>query len=77
MFQKSSIIGGYDADERAFCFSYYDENKAEYWFQFELATAVRIANGLDVDIEVDQQNERLITNSSYGPLTRAAEPKLC
>lgn len=32
MFQEGAFTGGYDADEEAFCFSFY-EGKAEYWFQ--------------------------------------------
>jgi hypothetical protein len=36
MFQTENIVGGYDADENAFCFSYYDENRQEFWFQITL-----------------------------------------
>ena len=36
MFQTEKYEGGYDATEEAFCFSYYDENKKEYWFQLTL-----------------------------------------
>jgi hypothetical protein len=33
MFQTEKYNGGYDADEMAFCFSYYDESGKEFWFQ--------------------------------------------
>ena len=41
MFQEHPYIGGYDADERAFCFSLYS-GQEEYWFQVTLAE-VRLA----------------------------------
>ena len=37
MFQTQHYNGGYDADEEAFCFSYYDDLGKEYWFQFSLS----------------------------------------
>ena len=45
MFQQGNFIGGFDADEKAFCFSYFDQNKSEYWFQFGLETAKEISQG--------------------------------
>ena len=36
MFQKGSCVGGFDADEMEFCFSYYDKNHKEFWFQLNL-----------------------------------------
>lgn len=45
MFQTESFIGGYDATEQAFCFSYYDEKKNEYWFQLTLEEMRAVANG--------------------------------
>jgi hypothetical protein len=35
-FQTNHYCGGYDADEKSFCFSWYDSNHKEYWFQFSL-----------------------------------------
>jgi len=32
-FQTDNFCGGFDATEMEFCFSYYDKNKTEYWFQ--------------------------------------------
>lgn len=36
MFQTAHYCGGYDATEKAFCFSYYDDNGEEFWFQLTL-----------------------------------------
>lgn len=41
MFQEHPYIGGYDADECAFCFSFYSGGE-EHWFQVTLAE-VRLA----------------------------------
>ena len=35
MFQSENMGGGFDADEGAFCFSFY-EGGQEYWFQLTL-----------------------------------------
>ena len=43
MFQSLSFCGGYDADEEAFCFSYYDGNRKEYWFQLTLGEVEEIS----------------------------------
>jgi hypothetical protein len=45
MFQSSSFSGGFDAIEDAFCFSYFDENGKEYWFQIDLAEVEQIVDG--------------------------------
>ena len=44
-FQSDSYCGGYDADEAAFCFSYYHNDKVEYWFQFTLNDIEKIEAG--------------------------------
>ena len=36
MFQTKHYCGGYDATEGAFCFSYFDQNGDEFWFQLTL-----------------------------------------
>lgn len=36
MFQTKKYCGGFDALENEFCFSYYDYNKKEFWFQISL-----------------------------------------
>ena len=43
-FQYNEIVGGYDADERAFLFSYY-EPEGEWWFRFSLSDVPKILNG--------------------------------
>ena len=45
LFQLGDFIGGFDAEEKEFCFSYYAPNKNEYWFQFNHETAKEIALG--------------------------------
>ncbi|MCL6417874.1 hypothetical protein MIB92_19655 [Aestuariirhabdus sp. Z084] len=45
MFQVGCFVGGYDADEHEFCFSYFSPNKGEYWFQFSLEVAKHISQG--------------------------------
>ena len=45
MFQSSTFCGGFDADERAFVFSWYANDKDEYWFQLSIEEVERIAAG--------------------------------
>lgn len=45
MFQSPSFVGGYDADEEAFCFSYYGDAGVEYWFQLTLEEVRLVADG--------------------------------
>lgn len=45
MFQANGFVGGYDADEKEFCFSYIHASGIEYWFQFNLNLANEIASG--------------------------------
>ena len=45
MFQTEHFNGGFDADEQAFCFSYYDENESEFWFQMSLSEVADIISG--------------------------------
>ena len=45
MFQSEHFSGGYDADEIAFCFSYYNDTKKEYWFQLTLEEVKAICDG--------------------------------
>lgn len=44
-FQSEHFVGGFDAGEDAFCFSYYAPDGTELWFQFTLAEAEEIAAG--------------------------------
>ncbi|MCG8333086.1 MAG: hypothetical protein MJE63_01110 [Proteobacteria bacterium] len=45
MFQSASYCGGYDADEESFCFSYYDSDKKEFWFQITLKEVKTVVEG--------------------------------
>ncbi len=50
-FQSEHFCGGYDADEDAFCFSYYDANKVEWWFQITLDEVHRIQRKELINVE--------------------------
>lgn len=50
MFQSASFCGGFDADERAFLFSWYANDTKEYWFQLSIEEAAAIANGCSPQI---------------------------
>jgi len=43
-FCVDDVVGGYDADEGAFCFSVHTED-GEHWFQFTLPQAYDILEG--------------------------------
>ena len=43
-FQTERFVGGFDATEDAFCFSYYSP-AGEQWFQVTLEEVARIASG--------------------------------
>jgi len=43
-FQTEKYCGGYEGQEQAFCFSYY-ENKKEYWFDIALNQISKIISG--------------------------------
>lgn len=45
MYQTESYSGGFDADECAFCFSYYTGDDKEYWFDFTLDDIPKILSG--------------------------------
>lgn len=53
-FQKDNIVGGYDKDENAFCFSYYDENNDEYWFQLTMNEVNEINDGEKESVELSR-----------------------
>lgn len=50
-FQSEHFCGGYDADEDAFCFSFYDGNRTEWWFQITLDEVTRILRSEFTGIE--------------------------
>jgi len=45
MFQRGAYVGGYDASEQRFTFSYFDEAKREWWLSVSLPIAEKIARG--------------------------------
>jgi len=47
-FQMGQYVGGFDADEGAFCFTHVSSDQTEHWFQFSLETALAIANDASV-----------------------------
>lgn len=44
MFQGERFCGGFDATEDAFCFSYYDSDRREFWFQLTLDEVASVAD---------------------------------
>ncbi len=44
MFTTAHYVGGFDATEKAFCFSYFDSESGEYWFQFSLPDALDLVS---------------------------------
>lgn len=50
LIQTDNFEGGYDTTERAFCFSFYDDQRSEFWFQVTLAEVNQIAAGEDVTL---------------------------
>ncbi len=55
MFQKSEFVGGFDATEKAFTFSYYKDGN-EYWFQVTLAEINKIYQGKKLEINGTLKN---------------------
>lgn len=44
MFHNGAFVGGFDATEGEFCFSFND-GAAEYWFQISLSALEEVCNG--------------------------------
>ncbi|MBY0273404.1 MAG: hypothetical protein K2X02_08400 [Alphaproteobacteria bacterium] len=55
MFQTDHYCGGYDATENAFCFSYYNLEGKEFWFQLTLNQIKQIIDGKNFLIEASEQ----------------------
>ena len=51
-FQSENFCGGFDSIEDEFCFSYYDANKTEYWFQKSLSEITEINKRTITEIEI-------------------------
>ena len=52
MFQEAPYVGGFESIENAFCFSVYDEDGTEYWFQLTLEEIKQVANGTKTMVDV-------------------------
>lgn len=52
MFQSPSFCGGFESLENAFCFSFYNEERKEFWFQLTLDEIQRAVNGELIIIEL-------------------------
>ncbi len=52
-FQTPNYCGGFDATEEEFCFSFYDKNQKEYWFQFALESVEQIIDGQVNELEME------------------------
>lgn len=50
-FQSAHYVGGYDATEDAFCFSYYESDAEEWWFQLSLDELRSLTAGASRPIE--------------------------
>lgn len=52
MFQTRSFLGGFDATDQVFSFSYFDEQKKEFWFYLTLEEVEEVAKGLKHSIQL-------------------------
>jgi hypothetical protein len=52
MYQSEHYCGGFDQTENAFCFSYYDAEGCEYWFQIALRDCHLINEGKTTEINL-------------------------
>jgi hypothetical protein len=53
MFQNGNYIGGFDATEEEFCFSYFF-NEKEYWFQLSIDEIKKIIDNRILYIEITE-----------------------
>ena len=51
-FQTDCLVGGFEALESAFTFSYYDSSRTEWWFGLTLSQAETIAVGAPIEVEL-------------------------
>ncbi len=57
MLQFDHYVGGYDATENAFCFSYYKPDGQECWFQFTLEEVAPLLSGQRTSVEARAPSE--------------------
>jgi hypothetical protein len=58
MFQSPHYEGGFDATEDAFCFSYYDSDGGELWFQLTISEMTQVVAGDLKSIEARRAGSR-------------------
>ena len=51
-FQTENYCGGFDGTENEFCFSYYDKERTEYWFQKSLLEIQKINHGKIIEFKI-------------------------
>jgi hypothetical protein len=51
-FQTENYCGGFDGTENEFCFSYYDKERTEYWFQKSLLEIQKINDGKIIEFKI-------------------------
>ena len=56
-FQGERYHGGFEAEEDAFCFSYYGDDSMELFFQFTLEEAADIASGAQKAVEAREDED--------------------
>jgi len=54
MFQSKNYVGGFEESEMEFCFSYFDKDRNEYWFQLPLHDVIQIAEGKKIKLILRQ-----------------------
>jgi len=64
-YQSANYCGGYDAYEKAFCFSRYHPNGTEYWFQFTLKQAIGINAGALTELPARTTKKNIPNNYYY------------
>ncbi len=51
-FQRGKYRGGFEAEEQAFTFSYYNKNGEEFWFQIGMDEVGKIVDGQINEIDI-------------------------
>jgi hypothetical protein len=51
-FQSGRLVGGFDATEGLFTFSYFDAGGTEWWFDLTLESAIAASSGESVKVEL-------------------------
>ncbi|GAA3647291.1 hypothetical protein [Flavivirga jejuensis] len=52
MFQEGKYVGGFEAIEKEFCFSLYEDDGEEYWFQLSIDEIEKFLKGKLIDVEI-------------------------